>query len=34
MQAHSFELELDTSNFGAYQRGGLATQVKEPKQLK
>jgi len=34
LQAHSFELELDTSNFKQYQRGGLVTQFKEPKDLK
>jgi hypothetical protein len=33
-QAHSFELELDTtSGFGAYTRGGIVTQHKEPRVL-
>lgn len=32
-QAHSFEVEADTSGCGHYQRGGLVTQVKEPKTL-
>jgi hypothetical protein len=30
-QAHSFELECDTSGFGAYARGGIVTQHKESK---
>lgn len=33
MQAHSFELECDTSGFGAYVRGGIVTQHKESKVL-
>jgi Ubiquitin-activating enzyme E1 four-helix bundle len=32
-QAYSFELEVDTSSFGSYIKGGLVTQVKEPKTL-
>lgn len=32
-QAHSFELECDTSKFGAYTRGGIVTQHKEGKVL-
>lgn len=32
-QAHSFELETDTTKFGAYTRGGIVTQHKEPKTL-
>lgn len=30
-QAHSFELECDTTKFGAYARGGIVTQHKESK---
>lgn len=30
---HSFELELDTTNFEPYERGGIVTQFKESKQL-
>ncbi len=33
-QAHSFELDLDTSSYGEYQRGGIVVQFKEPKVLK
>ncbi len=33
MQAHSFELEQDTSGYSSYARGGIVTQHKEPKQL-
>jgi len=32
-QPHSFQLDLDTSTYGAYVRGGIVTQYKEPKQL-
>jgi ubiquitin-activating enzyme E1 len=28
-QAHSFELDLDTSGWEPYQRGGIVTQVKQ-----
>jgi hypothetical protein len=31
LQAHSFELELDTTGFSEYVRGGIVTQHKEPK---
>jgi hypothetical protein len=31
VQAHSFELELDTTGFSEYVRGGIVTQHKEPK---
>ncbi|XP_020276157.1 ubiquitin-activating enzyme E1 2-like [Asparagus officinalis] len=31
---YSFCIEEDTTNFGAYERGGLVTQVKQPKILK
>ncbi|KAL7124726.1 hypothetical protein ABFS83_14G068100 [Erythranthe nasuta] len=31
---YSFTLEEDTTNFGAYERGGIVTQVKQPKVLK
>jgi hypothetical protein len=30
-QAHSFELELDTTGFSEYVRGGIVSQHKEPK---
>eukprot|EP00262_Sarcandra_glabra_P002275 TRINITY_DN1254_c0_g1_i2.p1 TRINITY_DN1254_c0_g1~~TRINITY_DN1254_c0_g1_i2.p1 ORF type:complete len:1125 (+),score=211.89 TRINITY_DN1254_c0_g1_i2:118-3492(+) len=30
---YSFALEEDTTNFGAYNRGGIVTQVKQPKVL-
>lgn len=30
---YSFSIEEDTSNFGAYQKGGIVTQVKQPKIL-
>ena len=33
LQAHSFELDMDTSTYGEYLRGGIVTQFKEPKQL-
>ncbi|KAL6757412.1 ubiquitin-activating enzyme E1 [Haematococcus lacustris] len=33
-KAHSFELDLDTSGFEEYQRGGIVVQCKEPKTLK
>lgn len=33
MQAHSFELQDPIRGEVAYMRGGLVTQVKEPKQL-
>ncbi|WOK96678.1 ubiquitin-activating enzyme E1 2-like isoform X1 [Canna indica] len=33
-RAYSFILEEDTTNFGEYKRGGIVTQVKEPKVLK
>jgi hypothetical protein len=32
-QAHTFELDLDTSAYGNYTRGGLVQQVKQPKTL-
>lgn len=32
-KAHSFELDLDTSAMGEYERGGIVTQVKEAKSL-
>jgi len=32
-QAHSFELDCDTTKFGAYSRGGIVTQHKESKVL-
>ena len=32
-QAHSFELELDTSGFSEYARGGIVQQHKEAKTL-
>jgi ubiquitin-activating enzyme E1 len=32
-KAHSFELELDTSSFGSYTRGGIVTQHKPGKTL-
>ncbi|KAG6536430.1 ubiquitin-activating enzyme E1 2-like [Zingiber officinale] len=31
---YSFTLEEDTTNFGAYKKGGIVTQLKEPKILK
>ncbi|XP_042013546.1 ubiquitin-activating enzyme E1 1-like isoform X1 [Salvia splendens] len=30
---YSFNLEEDTTNYGAYERGGIVTQVKQPKVL-
>ncbi|OVA02774.1 Ubiquitin/SUMO-activating enzyme E1 [Macleaya cordata] len=30
---YSFELDEDTTNYGAYERGGIVTQVKQPKVL-
>lgn len=33
VQAHTFELEDDTSNYGEYIRGGIVTEHKEPKRL-
>lgn len=33
VKAHSFEIECDTTAFGAYSTGGLVTQVKRPKTL-
>ncbi|KAL5580681.1 hypothetical protein UlMin_013123 [Ulmus minor] len=33
-RTHSFTLEEDTRDFGIYKRGGIVTQVKEPKVLK
>ena len=33
MQANAFELEADLSGFTPYQRGGIVTQHKSPKQL-
>jgi len=32
-KAHSFELDVDTSSYGAYERGGIVTQAKQPKSL-
>lgn len=32
-KAHSFEVDVDSTGFGAYERGGLATQHKESKTL-
>ena len=32
-QPHSFMLDLDTSGFKEYERGGIVTQVKETKTL-
>jgi hypothetical protein len=32
-QAHSFELDLDTTGWDPYQRGGIVTQVKQPATL-
>jgi len=32
-QAHSFELDLDTTKYGEYVRGGIVAQYKEPKTL-
>lgn len=32
-QAHSFEIEEDSTAYSTYQKGGLATQVKETKHL-
>lgn len=32
-RAYSFTLEEDTTNFGGYERGGIVTQVKQPKVL-
>ncbi|KIZ06683.1 ubiquitin-activating enzyme E1 [Monoraphidium neglectum] len=32
-KAHSFELDLDTTGFGEYSRGGIVTQFKEHKTL-
>ncbi|XP_026454052.1 ubiquitin-activating enzyme E1 1-like isoform X1 [Papaver somniferum] len=31
---YSFELDVDTTNYGGYMRGGIVTQVKQPKVLK
>ena len=33
-RAYSFTLEEDTTNYGAYVKGGIVTQVKQPKVLK
>ncbi|WCJ34795.1 ubiquitin-activating enzyme 1 [Euphorbia peplus] len=33
VRPYSFSLEEDTSNFGAYEKGGIVTQVKQPKVL-
>lgn len=33
VQAHTFELDLDTAKFGEYLRGGIVTQHKEHKKL-
>ncbi|GJP35185.1 hypothetical protein CLOM_g19695 [Closterium sp. NIES-68] len=33
VRAHSFLLDDDTSAYGAYEGGGIVTQVKQPKQL-
>lgn len=33
-RSYSFTLEEDTTNFGAYKKGGIVTQLKEPKILK
>lgn len=33
LQAHSFEIEADTSSWGEYVRGGIVVQVKESKSL-
>ncbi|EPS70237.1 hypothetical protein M569_04521 [Genlisea aurea] len=33
VRAYSFSLEEDTTNFGLYERGGIVTQVKQPKVL-
>ena len=33
VKAHSFELEEDTTAYGQYTGGGIATQVKETKKL-
>ncbi|KAL8140737.1 hypothetical protein V2J09_006758, partial [Rumex salicifolius] len=30
---YSFTLDEDTTNYGAYERGGIVTQVKQPKEL-
>ncbi|XP_027333908.1 ubiquitin-activating enzyme E1 1-like [Abrus precatorius] len=32
-RAYSFTLEEDTSNYGSYEKGGIVTQVKQPKVL-
>ncbi|CAH9129273.1 unnamed protein product [Cuscuta epithymum] len=32
-RAYSFTLDEDSTNFGAYERGGIVTQVKQPKVL-
>lgn len=32
-RAYSFTLDEDTTNFGTYERGGIVTQVKQPKVL-
>eukprot|EP00897_Mesotaenium_endlicherianum_P006168 jgi/Mesen1/557/ME000105S10735 len=34
VRAHSFQIEDDTSRYGAYEIGGLVTQVKQPKTLR
>lgn len=33
-RAYSFSLDEDTTNYGAYEKGGIVTQVKQPKVLK
>ena len=33
MQAHTFEVEDDSSGYHAYEKGGLVTQLKETKVL-
>ncbi len=30
---HSFQVEVDSSGFSAYERGGMVTQVKQPKTI-
>lgn len=30
---YTFRIEVDTTQFGAYERGGIVTQVKMPKKL-
>ncbi|KAM0953182.1 putative ubiquitin/SUMO-activating enzyme E1, THIF-type NAD/FAD binding, ubiquitin-activating enzyme [Dioscorea sansibarensis] len=34
VRPHSFILEEDTTSFGTYERGGIVTQIKQPKVLK